>query len=175
MKQVEVEVNGAKVIVELELTKEQKKIIYEAAENARDIASVFHRPTVDETCFYAGPLHMESLHINDETIPFAAELYKSCNCYMDSEVAEKLIEGDRLLRRLRRFSNLNRKREIDLTSTGGYTITYNYAEKSLECGLTGNWFALGDVVFDSEETAREAINLYSDELIWYFTEVAPII
>ena len=40
MKQVEVEVNGAKVIVELELTKEQKKIIYEAAENARDIASV---------------------------------------------------------------------------------------------------------------------------------------
>ena len=28
MKQVEVEVNGAKVIVELELTKEQKKIIH---------------------------------------------------------------------------------------------------------------------------------------------------
>ena len=175
MKQVEVDVNGVKVLVELELTKEQKKIIYEAAENIRDIASVFRKPKVGEMCYYAGPEQMDCFEVSNDTAAYVNRLCGSCNCYADADVAKKLIEGDRLLRKLRRFSNLNRKREIDLTSTGGYTITYNYIEKCLEWGVTGNWFALGDVVFDSEETAQEAISIYGDELIWYFTEVAPII
>jgi hypothetical protein len=40
----------------------------------------------------------------------------------------------------------------------------------LEIGATGNWLALGDVVFDTEEIARQAMNKYAVELIWYFTE-----
>ena len=53
---------------------------------------------------------------------------------------------------------------------GGYTITYNYSLHCLEIGATGNWLAIGDVVFDTEEIARKAINLFATELIWYFTE-----
>jgi hypothetical protein len=53
---------------------------------------------------------------------------------------------------------------------GGYTITYNYTMNCLEIGATGSWLAIGDVVFDTEEIARKAMNLYASELIWYFTE-----
>jgi hypothetical protein len=53
---------------------------------------------------------------------------------------------------------------------GGYTITYNYELGCLEIGATGNWLALGDMVFDTEEIARKAMNKYASDLIWYFTE-----
>jgi hypothetical protein len=36
--------------------------------------------------------------------------------------------------------------------------------------VTGNWLALGDTVFDTEEIARKAMNKYATDLIWYFTE-----
>ena len=37
-------------------------------------------------------------------------------------------------------------------------------------GKNGVLAALGDIIFDTEERCRDAINEYASELIWYFTE-----
>jgi hypothetical protein len=107
--------------------------------------------------------------INDSTIDFARKLYENDNFYSTRETAENTVRADNILRRLRHYAISHRASDVTMAD-GGYTITYNYELECLEIGATGNWLALGDMVFDTEEIARKAMNKYASDLIWYFTE-----
>jgi hypothetical protein len=125
----------------------------------------------DESAYYTdmyGKIQkMEYSGRNKENIDL---LYENVNCYTSAILARNIQRGEKLVRELRRFAVEKRKNPIDFSSNGGYTIAYNHLEKTLEVGATGSWVAVGDVVFDTEEAAREAICTYGEELIWYFTE-----
>jgi hypothetical protein len=112
---------------------------------------------------------VKSFEITEETIDFANGLYDSDNFFSTEETAKNTVRADNVLRRLRHYAISHRATDTTMAE-GGYTITYNYQLDCLEIGATGNWLALGDVVFDTEEIARKAMNKYAVELIWYFTE-----
>ena len=100
------------------------------------------------------------------------EYYESANYYSSEHVAENNARADKLMRQLRRFSVEHRGRGVDFnsTETEKHYIYYDCVRDELRTTYTFYAGVFGVTYFDSEETAQAAINIFRDELIWYFTE-----
>ena len=103
---------------------------------------------------------------------FNEEVYKSGNYYSDSDVAANNIRADNLMRQLRRFAVENRKETINWTNENQnkYYLRYDYLNKEIYVGFISSWRDFGQIYFDTKETAQQAIEIFKDELLWYFTE-----
>ncbi len=98
-------------------------------------------------------------------------LYDIANYYSDKAVAENNARADKLMRQLRRFAVEHREDELDWSSTK--SKYYFYFEHSDNVIYIDSYMCAQDfgcVYFDTEETAKAAIDAFHDELIWYFTE-----
>lgn len=100
------------------------------------------------------------------------EYYDVANYYSSETVAENNARADKLMRQLRRFAVEHREDGVNLnsTKTEKHYICYDYESNELESTFTFCVRVFGVICFDSEETANAAINIFHDELIWYFTE-----
>lgn len=162
-------INGRPVLIPIELSEEQLGQIT-AAVNLDDYMTGWEEPKLGQIGYYEDRFNeVASFEVNEETMEFANKLYDSDNFYTTEETARNTVRADNVLRRLRHYAISHRATDTNMAE-GGYTITYNYQLECLEIGATGNWLALGDVVFDTEDIARKAMNKYATELIWYFTE-----
>ena len=99
------------------------------------------------------------------------EYYELANYYSDKTVAENNARADRLMRQLRRFAVQHRENEIDWNDieTIKFCIAYDPVTSMLRIGRS-SILQTCTTYFDSEETARAAIDEFHDELLWYFTE-----
>ena len=99
------------------------------------------------------------------------EYYELANYYSDKTVAENNARADRLMRQLRRFAVQHRENEIDWNDieTIKFCIAYDPVTSMLRIGRN-SILQTCTTYFDSEETARAAIDEFHDELLWYFTE-----
>ena len=141
-----------------------------AAANLDEVLTGWEEPKIGQKGYYEDEFNnVAEFDINENTIGFAEKLYENDNFFSTRETAENTIRADNVLRRLRHYAISHRASDTSMAE-GGYTITYNYQLECLEIGATGNWLALGDTVFDTEEIARKAMNKYASELIWYFTQ-----
>ena len=162
-------INGKPVLIPIELTEEQIKQLT-AAVNIDEAMTGWEEPRMGQFGYFEDEYNeVAEFEVNEETIEFAQKIYENDNFFSTYETAKNTIRADNVLRRLRHYAISHRASDTNMAE-GGYTITYNYQSNCLEIGATGNWLALGDVVFDTEEIARRAINKYATELIWYFTE-----
>ena len=162
-------INGKPVLIPIELTEEQIKQLT-AAVNIDETMTGWEEPRLGQFGYFEDEYNeVAEFEVNEETIEFAQKIYENDNFFSTYETAVNTIRADNVLRRLRHYAISHRASDTNMAE-GGYTITYNYQSNCLEIGATGNWLALGDVVFDTEEIARRAINKYATELIWYFTE-----
>jgi hypothetical protein len=162
-------VNGKPVMIPINLTEEQVRQLALAA-NFDEILTGWEEPQLGQTGYFENEFNdVSEFEVNEETIDFAQKLYENDNFFSTRETAENTVRADNILRRLRHYAISHRTTDTNMAD-GGYTITYNYNENCLEIGATGNWLALGDMVFDTEEIARKAMNKYAADLIWYFTE-----
>ena len=100
------------------------------------------------------------------------EYYESANYYSDKTVAENNARADKLMRQLRRFSVEHRECGVNFnsTETEKHYIYYDCIHNERKTVFTFYAKTFGTILFDSEETARAAIDEFRDELIWYFTE-----
>lgn len=162
-------VNGRPVLIPITLTDEQMRQLI-ASTGIEDILTGWEEPRIGQTGYYEDEFNnVAEFEITEETIEFANKLYDNDNFFSTREAAENTVRADNVLRRLRHYAISHRASDVSMAD-GGYTITYNYNAQCLEIGATGNWLALGDMVFDTEEIARAAMNKYAADLIWYFTE-----
>ncbi len=162
-------VKGRPTLIPIVLTEEQLKELT-ATMNIEDITSGWEEPQIGQTGYYEDEFNeVKSFEITEETLDFAHKLYENDNFFSTKETAENTVRADNILRRLRHYAISHRATDQTMAD-GGYTITYNYQDQCLEIGATGQWLALGDMVFDTEEIARKAMNKYMADLIWYFTE-----
>ena len=164
-------VNGKPVMIPINLTDEQiQELVKAATYNENDTLTGWEEPQLGHTGYFEDEYNrVADFEVNEETIEFAQALYKNDNYFCTRETAENTIRADNVFRRLRHYAISHRTPGATMAD-GGYTITYNYDLDCLEIGATGNWLAIGDVVFESEEIARKAMNKYATDLIWYFTE-----
>lgn len=162
-------INGNPVLIPIQLSEEQIRQLT-AAMNLDEILTGWEEPRIGQKGFYEDEFNnVAEFDIDEATIDFAQKLYENNNFYSTRETAENTVRADNVLRRLRRYAISHRVTGTNMAE-GGYTITYNYEQNCLEIGATGQWLALGDMVFDTEEIARKAMNKYTNDLIWYFTE-----
>lgn len=162
-------VNGRPVLIPINLSEQQMRELT-AAVNLDDILTGWEEPQMGQMGYYENEFNdVQSFEITPETIDFAHKLYENDNFFSTEETAKNTVRADNVLRRLRHYAISHRASDTTMAD-GGYTITYNYQLECLEIGATGSWLAIGDVVFDTEEIARKAMNKYASELIWYFTE-----
>ena len=90
----------------------------------------------------------------------------------DKTVAENNARADTLMRKLRRFAVEHRKTELDWNDIDNYKY-YIYCDRNevrLDIDYTNVYPHFYGVYFDTEETAKAAIEEFKEELIWYFTE-----
>jgi hypothetical protein len=162
-------INGKPVLIPIQLSDEQIRQLI-AAVNLDEILTGWEEPKIGQKGYYEDEFNnVAEFDIDEATIDFAQKLYENDNFYSTRETAENTVRADNVLRRLRHYAISHRASDVSMAD-GGYTITYNYELECLEIGATGNWLALGDMVFDTEEIARKAMNKYASDLIWYFTE-----
>jgi hypothetical protein len=162
-------INGKPVLIPIQLSDEQIRQLTTAI-NFDEILTGWEEPKIGQKGYYEDEFNnVAEFDIDEATIDFAQKLYENDNFYSTRETAENTVRADNVLRRLRHYAISHRATDQTMAD-GGYTITYNYELECLEIGATGNWLALGDMVFDTEEIARKAMNKYATDLIWYFTE-----
>ena len=162
-------VKGRPVLIPVHLSEQQLKELT-ASTNIDDLTSGWEEPQVGQMGYYEDKFNdVKEFEITEETLDFAQKLYDNDNFFSTRETAENTVRADNVLRRLRHYAISHRATDTNMAD-GGYTITYNYQDQCLEIGATGQWLALGDTVFDTEEIARKAMNKYASDLIWYFTE-----
>ena len=106
------------------------------------------------------------------TSKFDEEVYKSGNYYSDPDVAANNIRADNLMRQLRRFAVENRKTDIDWADENQdkHYLYYDYVNKEFFINSTSYWRTFGQIYFDTKEMAELAVEIFKDELLWYFTE-----
>ena len=96
--------------------------------------------------------------------------YDTANYYSSQTVAENNARADELMRQLRRFAVEHRVSNVSRNECM-YSITYCIfnedvklkPNKMINCHYMDIWF-------DTEDVAWQAINMFYNELIWYFTE-----
>lgn len=93
------------------------------------------------------------------------------NYYNEEILAENVVRADTLMRKLRQWQALNDE-PVDWSDaeTNKWKIGYDYDGKNFDVDYYNEYRCLGQIYFSSVEKAREAIEVFKDELTWYFTE-----
>lgn len=171
---LKLKVNGQTKCMPIELTPEQEQQVTLFTSALKENANFtgWEKPEDGEYGYYEDEDGtVASIESNDENRELVDHLYDTARIYSHSMVAGEAIRIQLLLRRLRRFAATRRQKPLDMETTGGYSIMYNYSEKCLECGMTGPYLSLGEIVFETEAQAREAMVEFAEELTWYFTHL----
>ena len=96
--------------------------------------------------------------------------YEDANYFSTEEKAEEINFKQTLFRKLQRFSDENGGNEIDWNDAHcKYSIKYAYDDNNLFIGWNYDVKEVGVVYFVHEEIAKQAIELFRDDLIKYFT------
>lgn len=166
---LQIVVQGREITIPIQLTADQLNEIALAMSSDEKLNG-WEKPESGSPCYYEDALgRVQKFTVDDASEAQLELLYAKANCFSSEILATNMARGDQLIRELHRFAIEHRTRPLD--HDNGYTIGYNHTDRCLEIGVTGNWIAFGDVIFESEELAREAMNIYASDLIWYFTEM----
>lgn len=88
------------------------------------------------------------------------------------DLSENNKRADALFRKLRQWQALNDK-PVDWydTSTKKFHIYYDYQNETILTTLHNQWVrSMGQIYFSSIDKAREAVEVFKPELLWYFTK-----
>lgn len=97
--------------------------------------------------------------------------YRNANYFSTKEKAEEINFKQTLFRRMQRFSDENGGSEIDWVDgeTAKYHIYFDYESESVVTCESWELRDFGQVYFKTEEIAEQAIKLFKEELIKYYT------
>lgn len=111
--------------------------------------------------------------IEDDRDASSNDDYDAADYYSDRTVAENNARADKLMRQLRRFAVEHRENGIYWVKeacNSKWRIVYDYSDNAIKSSKgwdVRNAFA---IYFDTEEAVKLAIEIFHDELIWYFIE-----
>lgn len=99
------------------------------------------------------------------------ELYEVANYFFTREKAEEINFKQTLFRRMQRFSDENGWNENDWTHEGRrqWFISYDYDKDKFVIDSYLTFRDFGQVYFVSLDVAREALELFKEDLIKYYT------
>ena len=164
---VELKANGK--TVQVEMTEEQAKILGLVEERSR---TGYERVEVEETYYL--------VEVDDEitNMKHNGQLDRDCydvgNYYSNKTIAENNARADRLLRHLRQWQAQNDEpisvEDWNNECKKKWFIIYSYSSEDMYAEYYYIMRLPNTIYFATKEKAEEAIEVFKDELIWYFTE-----
>ena len=164
---VELKANGK--TVQVEMTEEQAKILGLVEERSR---TGYERVEVEETYYL--------VEVDDEitNMKHNGQLDRDCydvgNYYSNKTIAKNNARADRLLRHLRQWQAQNDEpisvEDWNNESKKKWFIIYSYSSEEMYAEYYYIMRLPNTIYFATKEKAEEAIEVFKDELIWYFTE-----
>ena len=164
---VELKANGK--TVQVEMTEEQAKILGLVEERSR---TGYERVEVEETYYL--------VEVDDEitNMKHNGQLDRDCydvgNYYSNKTIAENNARVDRLIRHLRQWQAQNDEpisvEDWNNESKKKWFIIYSYSSEEMYAEYYYIMRLPNTIYFATKEKAEEAIEVFKDELIWYFTE-----
>ena len=119
--------------------------------------------------FYAIDLANKSLKFVEYNYPMDERCYEQLNYFSMKEKAEEINFKQTLFRKLQRFSDENGGNEIDWSCPYSKKFFIAYKDGKLFYDWMAETKYFGQVYFASREVVRNAIELFHDDLIKYFT------
>lgn len=108
--------------------------------------------------------------ISEENMQEDDENYSVGNYYNDEQLAVDIARAETLMRRIRQWQALNDD-AVDWSKVNQkYYIAYNRMGDGFYIFWDTAARDSGAIYFTTEEKAREALDVFRDELMWYFTE-----
>lgn len=102
------------------------------------------------------------------------QCFNAGNYYSDKTIAENNARADRLLRQLRQWQAQNdeviSKEDWNNESKKKWFIIYSYSSEEMYAEYYYIMRLPNTIYFATKEKAEEAIKVFEDELLWYFTE-----
>lgn len=166
---VELKVNDKSV--QVEMTEEQAKILGLVEERSR---TGYERVDEDDSYFVD-----DTINDGHEVIGGGGTLvndlyYNNGNYYNDKTIAENNARADRLLRQLRQWQAQNDEpisvEDWNNESKKKWFIIYSYSSEEMYAEYYYIMRLPNTIYFATKEKAEEAIEVFRDELLWYFTE-----
>lgn len=142
----------------------------------------YERVGHNETYYFADTMdeHMDGIDSDyDRHERMDNEMYENADYYSDESVAKANARADTLMRRLRRFAaehgGIPNAKHWDNVGIMKYIIGCDHTTKNLcyvgrKCCQDSM-----SVCFLSQPAAKQAIELFHDDLLWYFTEYQPML
>ena len=165
--QVELKANGK--TVQAEMTEEQAKILGLAEEQLTG----YERVKKGEM-YYLVDIYNNIMRVTEDNDQGDKQCYSTGNYYSDKIISENNAHADRLLRQLRQWQAQNDKvisvSDWKNDKINKYCIAYNYSSNELSIGIEQKLRRPNAIYFSTFQKAEEAIEVFKDELIWYFTE-----
>lgn len=166
--QVELKANGK--TVQAEMTEEQAKILGLAEEQLTG----YERVKKGEMYYVIDTEYNSMLKITEFNDQEDEQCYNTGNYYSDKIISENNAHADRLLRQLRQWQAQNDKvisvSDWKNDKINKYCIAYNYSSNELSIGIEQKLRRPNAIYFSTFQKAEEAIEVFKDELLWYFTE-----
>ena len=165
--QVELKVNGK--TVHAEISEEQAKILGLVEDTPK---TGYERTKIGETYYVINTEDDSMIKITEFNDQEDEQCYDKGNYYSDKTIAENNARADRLQRCLRQWQAQNDEpisvEDWNNESKKKWFIIYSseemYAEYYYIMRLPNT------IYFATKEKAEEAIEVFKDELLWYFTE-----
>ena len=166
---VELKANGK--TVQVEMTEEQAKILGLVEERSR---TGYERVEKRETYYVINTEDDSMINITEFNDQTDERCYNTGNYYSDKTIAENNARADRLLRHLRQWQAQNDEpisvEDWNNESKKKWFIIYSYSSEEMYAEYYYIMRLPNTIYFATKEKAEEAIEVFKDELIWYFTE-----
>ena len=105
---------------------------------------------------------------------FDEEKYNIANYFNDEKLTENIARAERLKYQLRRYAALNggipSPADWEDTKSKKYYILYDYEDNGLDVCDRQSLKDFGQIYFKDIEACEKAMEIFKDELLWYFTE-----
>ena len=119
-----------------------------------------------------GYVRMGRVTNDSSSIQSAENGYNAGNHYSSKEVATQNARADALMRKLRRFAAEHGG--CVAPKNAGWEIDCDRRNHSLNAHYYGQVSSNGIILFSTKEDAVKAIEVFRDDLLWYFTEYDPM-
>lgn len=167
--QVELKANGK--TVQVEMTEEQAKILGLVTDKPK---TGYERTKIGETYYVINTEDDSMIKITEFNDQEDEQCYDKGNYYSNKMIAENNARADRLLRQLRQWQALNDKsiseKDWNDESKKKWFVAYSYGAEKLYADYYYIMRLPNTIHFATKEKAEEAIEVFRDELIWYFVE-----
>lgn len=124
--------------------------------------------------YYLVDIYNNIMRVTEDNDQGDKQCYDTGNYYNDTVIAENNARADMLFRCLRQWQAAH-DQTISISDwkndkINKYCIAYGYGAKKL---YVDHYYSIrlpNTIHFTTEEKAEEAIEVFKDELLWYFTE-----